>query len=557
MGSDAAIALNQLPRLNELLELVLEVPVENRLAWLAALTPVDQALLPMLRKMLDTARIERDTFMDRPLDLHAAGFGFVELRADTAGDLVGPYQLVREVGSGGMGTVWLADRVDGSLCRRVALKLPRVGWVPGLAQRMERERDILAALEHPNIARLYDAGITAAARQWLAMEYVPGLPVDAYCVAHGLSIEQRLRLFLQVADAVTYAHSRLIVHRDLKPSNILVTDRGDVRLLDFGIAKVLAANSVGDDLTQIVGPAVTPDYASPEQIFGQPLTVATDVYSLGVVLYELVTGARPYRLGDAHGGALKRAVLCAATPLASSRIASNRAFAKQLRGDIDNILVKALRKRPEQRYASVESMAADITRHLQREPVLAQPQGYGYRLKKALWRHRGPVTATAAVMLSLVIGLGLAAWQAGEAQSQSRLAQASLKRAELAMDFATIVLSESVFHDEPRVSDGDFSSWQLCYEQNKLAEQLLTRTLSTLPAHLDRLPLESKRCQRALTCARLGKIVEDIAQLDRVIAKFHAQAETLPYCLLKRPHFASRADYLNVSMHNTPPSVDH
>src|SRR5262249_11318018 len=186
---------------------------------------------------------------------------------DRAGDRIGPYRLLQQLGAGGMATVWLAERADGALQRQVALKLPHVGWALGLTQRMARERDILATLEHPHIARLYDAGSTASGRPWLAMERVEGEAIDAYCRAQRLDIEARLRLFLQVADAVAHAHARLIVHRDLKPNNILVSAQGDVKLLDFGVAKLLADDAApADNLTQQLGRAVTPDYASPEQV---------------------------------------------------------------------------------------------------------------------------------------------------------------------------------------------------------------------------------------------------------------------------------------------------
>ncbi len=264
-----------------------------------------------------------------------------------AGMLVGPYRLLREIGTGGMGAVWLAERADGMLKRRVALKLPRLAWdIPGLAGRMERERDILAELEHQNIARLYDAGVDAQGRPYLAMEYVEGRPLDVYCREHGLGVQERLGLFLQVARAVAHAHARLVVHRDLKPTNILVTSDGSVRLLDFGIAKLLEGE-VGREsaneslLTQLGGRALTPDYASPEQIRGQAITVAVDIYSLGVVLYELLTGERPYKVASA--AMLEDAVVRLEAPLASS-VAHDKARARELRGDLDTIVAKALKK---------------------------------------------------------------------------------------------------------------------------------------------------------------------------------------------------------------------
>ena len=382
MSRDAADP-ERLRRVSALLEEVLELPENERSAWLQGLPPEQQVFVPQLSALLARASVETDNFMRRPVAVRIEPLGETEPAADQAGDVVGPYRLIRELGSGGMATVWLAQRTDGVLQRQVALKLPSAGWALGLAQRMARERDMLGALEHPRIARLYDAGVTAAGRPWMAMECVAGAPIDAHCSDQALDVSQRLRLILQVTDAVAHAHARLIVHRDLKPSNILVTPKGEVRLLDFGVAKLLEDDPARSSaLTQLIGRAVTPDYASPEQVAGKPVGVATDVYSLGVVLYELLTGQRPYRLGRQTTAALEEAILAADVPLASARVQGDRFLARQLRGDIDTILAKALRKDAAQRYASVESMAADVERHLRGEPVLAVPHSAWYRARK-------------------------------------------------------------------------------------------------------------------------------------------------------------------------------
>jgi serine/threonine-protein kinase len=405
-----------LRRLNTLLEQALALPENERERWLRTLPLEQQVFAPLLTSMLARASVETDTFMRAPVNLALDE----DLVADHVGDEVGPYRLIRELGAGGMANVWLAERSDGTLKRTVALKLPRLGWALGLAQRMARERDILAALEHPNIARLYDAGVTAAGRPWLAMEYVDGVPLDVFCRAHGLDVAQRLQLFLQVTDAVAHAHARLVVHRDLKPTNILVTAHGDVRLLDFGVAKLLE----GDDaqathLTQVMGRAATPDYASPEQVGGRAVTVATDVYSLGVVLYELLTGVRPYRLGRPTAAALEEAILTADVPLASTRVADDPRLARRLRGDLDTVLAKALRKKPALRYASVESFAADVQRHLAGAPVEAQPPTRRYRAAKFVRRHRYALAAAGAVTAALFVGLGSALWQAKAARVEA------------------------------------------------------------------------------------------------------------------------------------------
>jgi len=422
----------RLQQVNTLLEQALTLPEEEREAWLQALSQEHRALAPLLRAMLQRASVETDRFMRRSVTF-MRGAADDEGAADAPDDTVGPYRLIAELGHGGMGTVWLAERTDGTLQRQVALKLPRHTWALGLAQRMARERDILSALEHPGIARLYDAGTTDSGRPWLAMERVDGVPIDEYCRDQQLDVPQRLGLFLQVAEAVAHAHARLIVHRDLKPNNILVTAQGQARLLDFGVAKLLEEDPAqGQDLTQQLGRAVTLDYASPEQVGLGAVTVATDVYSLGVVLYELLTGERPYRLGRPSAAALEEAILHSDAPAASARVSGK--LARRLRGDIDTIVGKALQKDPSRRYASVESMAADIRRHLDGLPVLARPPSWRYRSTKFVSRHRLALAATGGVMASLLLGLGAALWQAQEARGQAERAQVQAQRAQAVQD---------------------------------------------------------------------------------------------------------------------------
>jgi len=300
-----------------------------------------------------------------------------------------------------MGTVWLAERSDGTLKRRVALKLPRLVWGAGLAERLARERDIGAMLEHPNIARLYDAGVDDKGRPYLALEYIDGQPIDAYCAAQGLDIRSRLKLFLQVAHAVAYAHGRLVVHRDLKPSNVLVSADGQVHLLDFGIAKLL--DEPADGLTQRHGRLMTLLYASPEQVAGEPVTVQSDVYSLAVLLFEVLTGQMPYRPHRATLGAAEDEVLQADVVAASTK-AQVPSVAHALRGDIDAILGKALSRAPEARYATVDALAQDIERYLNGETVLARPYSLGYRLRKAAARHRTAVSAAVLIALAVLGG---------------------------------------------------------------------------------------------------------------------------------------------------------
>lgn len=401
----------RLARLNSLLAQALALPEARRGAWLRALPTEHQALVPALAELLARASIETDQFLRTPLQLGGLDVGDDD--GDQAGDVVGGYRLEAPLGSGGMASVWQAERADGLPRRRVALKLPHRGS-PGLAQRMARERDLLAALEHPNIARLYDAGVTPDGRPWIAMECVDGEPIDAYCESHHLDTRERLRLFLQVADAVAHAHGRLVVHRDLKPANVLVTPAGQVRLLDFGVAALLDAPPAGRDLTQRLGRPVTPDYAAPEQLAGEAVGVAADVYSLGVLLYELLAGERPYRLDGARSPA--QAVLDADVPPASSRVRGDRARVRALRGDLDAILDQALRKAPSLRYASVESFAADVRRHLEGRAVSARAPSRSERAWKFARRHRIALATWLLVSGGIAIGGGAALWQAHEAR---------------------------------------------------------------------------------------------------------------------------------------------
>jgi serine/threonine-protein kinase len=362
--------------------------------------------------------------------------GEERLPAGRAGDTVGPYRLVRLLAEGGMGSVWLAERNDQIVNRPIALKLPRSAWPrAGLAARMAREREILAAFSHANIARLYDAGFTSEGQPYLALEYVEGRRIDEHCRDKGLDLKARRGLFLQVANAVAHAHAKLIVHRDLKPANILVTEDGQVRLLDFGIAKLLEEGpGRNGELTQLTGRAFTPDYASPEQVAGEPVSVASDVYSLGVVLYELLTQTPPYRIERDSRAALEEAIL-ETDPAKPSDAAADRPLRRALRGDLDTIVLKALKKRPEDRYPTVNAFADDVERYRQGRPVLAQPDRALYRARRFVGRNKLAVGAAAAIVLALIVGATVAVWQA-------RVALAEKERAEEVKDFIA-----SIFRD--------------------------------------------------------------------------------------------------------------
>ncbi len=421
-------------RIDALLSEALALPEAEREQWLAGLSEDDRSLGPSLRAMLSRS-LTTDGFMQAPVPAEALAAAAEAPSAEQAGAMVGPYRLLRPLGAGGMGQVWLAEREDGSIQRQVALKLPRTSWAPGMAARLKQERDALAALEHPNIARLYDAGMTATGRPYIAMEYVDGVPIDAH--ARGLTLRERLSLFLQVAGAVSYAHARLVVHRDLKPTNILVSASGSVRLLDFGAAKLLREEGPGDsELTREIGPALSPDYASPEQIRGERVTVAADVYSLGVVLFELLTGQRPYRLPRDSWGALVDAVSNLQPPLASTRVVGDRRAARALRGDLDAVVAKALRREVGERYASVQALADDVSRYLAGEPVLAKDQRAAERLWKFVSRHSLAVGTAAVVTLVVGAASGVALWQA-------RVARAEARRAERVRAFIASILTSA------------------------------------------------------------------------------------------------------------------
>jgi Tol biopolymer transport system component len=337
--------------------------------------------------------------------------------------VIGVYRLVREIGRGGMSTVWLAMRTDALTTRPVALKLPYVHLLGAeFADRFARERDILANLTHPNIAHIYDAGIGAQGQPFLAMEFVAGETLTRYCESHQLGIDERLGLFLQVLSAVAYAHSQNIIHRDLKPSNILVREGGQVILLDFGIAKLLVDGAAAEtELTQQAGATLTPEYASPEQIKGEPLAPTTDIYSLGVVLYELLSGRRPYTQARSTRRDLEDAILSADPVRPSEAVTSagantdpvaQEALRKALQGDLDTIVSKAMHKQPEQRYPTVDALAEDLRRYLRHEAIHARPDTGGYRLRRLTSRHRTLAALSAAAAVLLVAGV--LAWFAAD-----------------------------------------------------------------------------------------------------------------------------------------------
>jgi len=436
------------PVLSALMDEWLDLPQERRAAWLAGLETSHPDLLPVLRELLSRpapAPAFLESLPEIGGDPHDPGSGAEFFVADA---LAGPYRLVRELGRGGMGVVWLAARADGALKRDVALKFPLHSFDNRLLMsRFARERDILARLEDARIARLYDAGVAAQGQPYLALEYVEGETVTEYCDRLALDVRARLQLFLEVLQAVQYAHSNLVVHRDLKPSNILVTNAGQVRLLDFGIAKLLEDGETAEtEITRFGGRVLTPDYASPEQMAGHAVTTATDIYSLGVLLYELLTGVRPYRLtrgaSDADLAASMQAIDPARPSQANADESQARArgttckgLAAALRGDLDTIVLKAMQKEPGTRYATADAFAQDIARHLSGQPVLARPESRWYRARKFYLRNKLAVSAAMAAVLALGAGAGVALWQAHRAVAEQRRASTEAATASAISDF--------------------------------------------------------------------------------------------------------------------------
>ena len=433
-------------RLEPLADQVLEMNAEDRRAFVEDLRTQDPELCRKLEAFVAMEVGSRD-FMTAPVERHVPALlealGEEESSWDglqLEGERVGPYRLVRELGRGGMGAVFLAVRADGHFDQRVALKLVKRGMdSEEILERFRAERQILARLEHSHIARLVDGGVSEGGQPYFAMEHVEGEPLTAYCDRLRMSIEDRLRLFLQVCDAVEYAHRNLVVHRDLKPSNVLVTADGRAKLLDFGIAKVLDAPAGDGSVTRGELRALTPQYAAPEQMLGQPVTTATDVYSLGVVLYELLSGRHPYRLLGLGRADADRVVLevepeplatvpqrtvgsdaeVAADELAGRRGLGMAPLTRRLRGDLETVVHKALRKEPDRRYGSVRAFADDLRRHLEGLPVSARPDTLAYRAGKFVKRHR---VAVAVVLVTFGGGLAATLWQAREAIGEARKA---------------------------------------------------------------------------------------------------------------------------------------
>lgn len=419
----------------------MELTVAERAAWLEQLRARDSVLgteLEALLKQHDTAQRER--FLEASTAATPA--------PSLAGMVIGAYTLRTPLGQGGMGSVWLADRSDGRYAGQVAVKLLNVSLIGQEGElRFRREGSILARLHHPHIARLLDAGLSALGQPYIVLEHVDGEPIDRYCDRHGLGLQERLRLFLDVMDAVSHAHVNLIVHRDLKPQNVLVDRQGNVQLLDFGIAKLIEAEP-GETVTatRVGESALTLEYAAPEQVTGGNITTATDIYSLGVLLSVVLAGRHPAGVSPRTPAEWIK-VIVETEPRPMSELAAGLdqgRLAVLLRGDLDNIVARALRKRPAERYPSVEAFAEDLRRYLRHEPVSARPDRFTYRAAKFVRRHPFGVGTAVAGLIATVVFTGGISWQAREARRQRDAAQAQSARASAAQEFMQFLLSTAL-----------------------------------------------------------------------------------------------------------------
>jgi len=404
-------------RADQVLTEALDRDVEEREGFVRERCGDDAELARVVMELLADAESPEDAFwrpgrlLDGPLWQRAAAS--LEAGGIGPGAIVGSWTIVRELGSGGMASVYLARRSGVEFTQQAALKLIKRGIdTDEVAHRFRQERQILASLEHPNVARLLDGGVSDDGRPYFVMEYVDGPPIDRWCAEHHASTEKRLALFLDVARAVEQAHRRLVVHRDLKPGNVLVDPRGDVKLLDFGIAKLLDPAAAAEaPATRTAVRVMTPEYASPEQVRGEPVTTASDVYQLGLLLYELLTLRRAHRLETASLTDIER-VVCQQVPVRPGAIVG------KLRGDLETIVMKALAKEPDARYASVSALIDDVTRHLDGLPVKARRPTAAYRLSRFVHRNTVAVAAAAIVLVSLVLGLAATLWQARVAEAE-------------------------------------------------------------------------------------------------------------------------------------------
>ena len=435
-------------RINDLFHEALEREAPERTVFLAAACGGDLLLQAEVERLV-RAHQRAVTFMGSSVFDDRESLLAVFDEPSAAGRQIGPYKVIRELGRGGMGAVYLAERADHQYEKRVAVKLVKRGMdTDAVIRQFKHERQILANIEHPNVARFIDGGTTDDRLPYFVMEYVEGRPIDQYCDERRLSVRERLQLFRRVCDAVSHAHQHLVVHRDIKPSNILVTGDGVPKLLDFGIAKIVQPGGAAETVSTVAAMRLmTPDYASPEQLQGRPATTLSDVYALGVVLYELLARRPPYTFTTHVFEDVARTIatiepkppseaICDAGLVArdgseqTGLVIDLERAGRQLRGDLDNIVLKAMHKEPDRRYQSVEQLSMDVGRHLDGLPVAARKDTLGYRTVKFVRRNKVPVAAGVLLLLTLLAGIAVASWLAHKARVQERIAKVEQARAE-------------------------------------------------------------------------------------------------------------------------------
>jgi serine/threonine-protein kinase len=435
---------------------------DDRQRYLDAACADDSALRSEVESLLHSHDRAGD-FIDTP----AVVAGGVFAEHPLAGRMFGHYRLERELGRGGMGTVFLGVRADAEYRKQVAIKIIKRGMdTDEIVARFRRERQTLATLDHPNIARLLDGGTTPEGLPYFVMEFVEGQPLDDYCAAHSLATDDRLRLFRIVCGAVQYAHRNLVVHRDLKPDNILVTQDGAPKLLDFGIAKLLGAEAEpgAPAQTRPADRLLTLDYASPEQLRGEPVSTAADVFSLGVMLYELLAGQHPFRRPGRSAYSVETAI-CEEDPAAPSAVVADARLRRRLGGDLDTIVMTAISKEPERRYGSALELDEDIRRHLEGLPVVARGAAFLYRASKFMRRHRAAVAAGVLTAASLIAGLVGVAWQARVAQGERDRARLEANKAER----VSAVLQQMLRAPDPSVGSREITVAQVLDEASRRA----------------------------------------------------------------------------------------
>jgi serine/threonine-protein kinase len=505
---------------SRLLDEALEREGADRDAWLALLAAADP---PMAERVTRVLAVYADgqfaAFLAEPLPLATEWTPAATL----VGRRVGAYQIDAQIARGGMGSVWRAHRVDGRYDGVVAVKFIHAAWVGHAAEaRFRTEGNLLGRLSHPNIVRLLDAGILEDNQPYIVIEYVEGDPIDVHCERLNLGLGERTRLFLDVIAAVAHAHTHLIVHRDLKPANILVTRDGGVKLLDFGIAKLLDGDApVAAGTT---GYLMTPLYAAPEQLLGKPALTATDIYALGLVYYRLLTNAHPLTGGEQSNAELLSAVLTREPRAASAAAGIPSIRAQSLEGDLDTILGKALKKDPLERYESAASFADDIRRYLNNQPVLARPDTLGYRTGKFVRRHRGSVLTAVVTALALILTTVAALWQTHTARQERDVALAADRRADSMGDFLTVLIGNLGNAMEPQVIRPQFDHARELVEKQLYddphVKANLLRYLAGRYAELGDPTTSVTLLEEAQNSLDKGEDRADSAQLDCSIANF-------------------------------------